>query len=301
MDNIVQDRSGTLVSGVFYRFETFDDNLPPLVYTKTLGVLSARSPSPDELFIKGQEPWLQVVRDWNRGSEKELHRRCPLDKSHVTEQYWPKATFNYIRGSRLSPFIPDESAHDEQTIVSEFLAERLKKSGLTGFRFERVLIGENKTVAKDVKLFILQSLGQCCQRPLKVVGAPNACPHCGREPILCAHCGHPEIECAKCGKRAWTIRKEHQGAKDVRLVASPPEERFPKILEGRHWDGSDFIHAPRLFGQIGCFVTKRALDWFLSIHAAPFYAEPTPVNVDGMSKDQLAKLEAAKRPVEPKP
>src|SRR5436190_20608488 len=106
MDNIVQDRSGTLVSGVFYRFETFDDNLPPLVYTKTPGILSPRSPTPDELFIKKQEPWLQVRQDDNKSpAELELHYRCPLDKSHITERYRTKATFHLVRGTRISEFI----------------------------------------------------------------------------------------------------------------------------------------------------------------------------------------------------
>jgi len=298
MDNIVQNRSGTLVSGVFYRFETFDDNLPTLVYTKALGVLSARSPSPDELFIKGQEPWLQVVRNWSRRGEQVVHRRCPLDKTHNTEQYWTKATFNVIRGSRISPFIPDESGHDGQHVVSGAFAERLAKSGLTGIQLEPVLEGENKTGAKDVKLFILQSLGKNCERAFKVVGAPNACPHCGRVPLFCPHCGHRELECSKCGKDAWTTRKWHTGAKDPRLITSPPEDRYPKILDGSRWDGSDFIYSRE---YVESFITKRALDWLLSIHAAPFYAEPTPVNIDGMSKEQLAKLEAAKRPVELKP
>src|SRR5437016_2896049 len=143
MDNIVLDRSGTLVSGVFYRFETFDDRDPPLVFTKTLGVLSRRSPTPDELFLKREEPWLQVVRDWERPGEKEIHRRCPLDKSHITEQYRTKATFNLIGGARISAFIPDASEQDGQHVVSDSLAERLRMSGLKGLRLEPILIGDN--------------------------------------------------------------------------------------------------------------------------------------------------------------
>jgi hypothetical protein len=40
-------------------------------------------------------------------------------------------------------------------------------------------------------------------------------------------------------------------------------------------------------------VTRRVIDWLLSIHAVPFVAEPVAVDTSKMSADQLRKLEAA--------
>jgi hypothetical protein len=44
-------------------------------------------------------------------------------------------------------------------------------------------------------------------------------------------------------------------------------------------------------------ITRRALDWLLSIHAGPFVAEPIAVNVFGLTKDDLEHLEVARTPL----
>lgn len=46
----------------------------------------------------------------------------------------------------------------------------------------------------------------------------------------------------------------------------------------------------------GC-ITRRALDWFLSIHAGPFLAQPVAVNVLGLTKEDRERLEAMRRPL----
>ena len=47
----------------------------------------------------------------------------------------------------------------------------------------------------------------------------------------------------------------------------------------------------------GGIVTRRAVDFLLSIHVWPFIAQPLPTLVEGLTKDDLAKLDAARRPV----
>ena len=85
------------------------------------------------------------------------------------------------------------------------------------------------------------------------------------------------------------------------MPGSPPDDQRLKskalvpgtgrILEGPKWDGSDIINCGWYF------ITKRALEVLLSVHAAPFYARPARVDVEGLSKQQLGKAETAKHPL----
>ena len=64
-----------------------------------------------------------------------------------------------------------------------------------------------------------------------------------------------------------------------------------QIINGKLWDGSDLICGRDY--TVG-FVTRRFVDWLISIHAAPLCATEVAVCVDGMSEAQLANLERAR-------
>ena len=68
---------------------------------------------------------------------------------------------------------------------------------------------------------------------------------------------------------------------------------FVQIVDGRRWDGTDFFGG----GDGLQTVTRRAVDWLLSIHAYPFEAQPVPVNIAGMTKAERERLEQARTPL----
>lgn len=96
------------------------------------------------------------------------------------------------------------------------------------------------------------------------------------------------VKCLHCSEITAISARAHKGADDRRLRLSPIPREGP-ILEGKDWDGSDFLR--------DSFITKRALDWLLSVHAAPFVARPARVCIDGMTDKQKKWLEAATKPL----
>jgi hypothetical protein len=189
-------------------------------------------------------------------------------------------------GPKYSPFV---AGLGPTLYTSPELAAQIRESGLRGWDLERVPIANKETDIPLREVFLLGFRGKSCRRPPSIRGAPNACPHCGREPIFCPECSFQMSSCPRCGKSAWTLREQHKEG-DKELILEPLENRSLVILEGAQWDGSDFIN-----GRYGWeyFVTKRAVDWFLSVHAAPFVAIPAFVNVEGMNEQQQQWLKEA--------
>ena len=71
------------------------------------------------------------------------------------------------------------------------------------------------------------------------------------------------------------------------ILTDPEAER--DVVDPRRWDGSDYMD--------GGVATRRFLDYLLSIHLWPFVAVPLPTLVEGLTDDELAKLDRARRPV----
>lgn len=289
MDNIVLDESGRLESGIFYEFGVpLGDELPITFEPEDQAVLSKRTPTDDELIGTGRNYlWVDLaVDEEGRFGPTEIVRKCPRDDTHDPQWHAKELTVDLLGGPRVADFVhlePDQV----DFIVSEAFGERLKASGLIGFGLAPVKIGYGHPSYGKPKLKLLQLRGRKCLRPLTVRGASNQCPFCGREPLICPACGQWLDPCPKCGEIGTVVRQMHKGTQDKRLIIA---ERGKPIVEGKNWDGSDLI-----FGQgDGRMITKRALDWLLSVHAAPFYARPIRVCVDGMSEKQLRQLEAAK-------
>ena len=287
--------------GLFFEFGIpyDDDDLAPYWTCHADSVVSKRHPTNDELWVKGKSTYF--LCDSENVAAREVHRDCPVDRTHVTAEYWTKAKCYVRGGTRVSAFVSDLAEVEPMTIISQVLAGPLKQSGLVGFSLVQATIDpqhpsaiSKAQVPKGLALFVLNFMGTPCERSLTVRGAPNACPFCGKGPIVCPGCWVRFIGCPHCKEQTWTTRKDHGGANDRRLIVEPPKMNESRILEGAKWDGSDFIYAP-----MGGFITKRCLDWLLSVHAAPFYALPALVNVEGLSPEQLAKIEAAGEPVVP--
>src|SRR5690606_2592791 len=128
-------------------------------------------------------------------SEKDyvVERPCPTHREHVRRRRIKSAQADVLGGGRLSDFVP--SSTYDKIVVTEGFAERLKRSGLTGTQFLPLRIKVNQSLKPDPTLFVLQFAGDDCLRPLKLQGAPNACPHCGKAPLICPECGFRQSRC----------------------------------------------------------------------------------------------------------
>jgi len=285
MDQIIADESGTLLSGYFYRFGLpIDDDFADADCEETW-IVAKRSPTDDELTRRGAGSWMSAEGVGVTDDEAVIRRDCPIDPAHITGQAYKAFEAELSGGPRIGDILLHNSG---EVVLSPSFTERLESSGLTGFDFMPLTITLNFTSGQDPKLSVLRFLGRGGQRPRKVVGVPNACPFCGAGPLICTACGYEVIRCPKCGNITRILTQAHKGPGDKRLRMAA-EPKAGEVLDGSRWDGSDF------FGS--SYITRRAVDWLLSIHAAPFVARPVRVWVDKMTNEQKGWLERAKRPV----
>jgi hypothetical protein len=167
-------------------------------------------------------------------------------------------------------------------IVSRAFAERLKRSGLTGFATRKgVTINVNQSGAKDPDFLLLDVVGRggLCTR-WHVEGAPNCCPYCGRQPVVCSGCGWLSRECPQCGNQVYYDRDHPEQADGKKLL----HKGWPSILivDGKSWDGSDWFVVD---GEGGSwFVNRRAKHWFEATHALETKFKPARLNVEGMRR-----------------
>jgi len=68
-----------------------------------------------------------------------------------------------------------------------------------------------------------------------------------------------------------------------------PNERGPEIVDGREWDGSDFV------GGGWRFVTKRVVHWFKKQQIGPFIAAPALFDLTGLTDKQREQVQRAKQ------
>ncbi|WP_298869328.1 hypothetical protein [uncultured Gimesia sp.] len=306
--HVYRDYSGTMKSDVFYELAVpMDSDIAELEYHKAEGweYISKCSPTELELAEEGRRAWLEcgIVNSKNTKQKK-----CPSDQSHVTEEYFSdlevelwhsedqevlQSEFNLTRPWFEMP------RHEQALIVTASFAEQIRQSGLTGAGFVPVKIKDPDGPAEKSipQLFALQYQGTKCLRPFRVQGAKNACPFCGHGPLICQECGFPHFSCPECNHSATTPKDEHKGPADKTLILSPPEQREILVLDGSRWDGSDFVYVSGNSELDTNVVSKRALDWLISIHAAPFCARPVQFCIDGMTDQQLQQLDVVQKPI----
>ena len=225
---------------------------------------------------------------------------CSLNGRHKTGLYIKDMTVKLYLGPACAGFIYGDLEGQRTQFVSPSMANALKASPLRGYRLVELKqidysnVTEFGLTAKTFPLFELQFRGKPCRRSLSIVGAQNACPHCGRAPLICPECGCYEVDCPDCGQAAWVVAKNHKGHGDKRLLAAGWKQWSPMIIDVNRWDGSDFIFVTTDAGLETNVVTKRAIDWLQRIHAAPFIARPVQARLDGATADQLDMLKAAR-------
>src|SRR5262249_24106863 len=115
---------------------------------------------------------------------------CSLYKDHVSDAQFTRISLDLFGGKLLSDFVPVSDF--AFLVVSKKFADRLKMSGLTGYAIAAIVrIVCNQSEIPDPLLYYLDSTsnaGSVYQRWV-VKGAPNLCPHCGKEPMVCPGCG----------------------------------------------------------------------------------------------------------------
>lgn len=300
MENIVIDRSGSMKSGCFYELAVLQDERQlSLERSKTpkLDIVSLHERVEGKAPKSGKPDYIAVSIGDFSGADAAYD--CQIDKTHRTASYWKNLKVELSSGTDLPDLIYGDMEGSRTLIVPERMAKRLQASPFRGYQLVEITEVDDSRVAKVLpvenrRLYELQFRGKACRRGFSVVGAPNACPHCGRTPLICPGCGYYKTKCPDCGKEGWIAKKNHQGAGDKRLIPAGWDQWSPEVIDVNRWDGSDFVFVTLDAGLRTNIVTKRVVDWLLSIHAAPFVARPVEARLDGASPEQLKMLEEAK-------
>lgn len=302
LGNIVVDRSGTLKDGYFYELDVLlHDDLLDIHQSKTpeQDLVSLRPPIDRKTSKIDGECYLDATVIETGGVDKVFD--CIFDKTHVTANHWKNPSVQLSGGPRYSDLIYGDLDANRTLFVTEKFAKALQATPFRGYHLVKI---KNAYFAdmcgtplkkKTIPLYELQFRGKVCHRSFTVQGAPNACPHCGRTPLICPGCGQYQLNCPQCGQVAWIAAHNHKGQADKRLIPAGWDQWLPMIIDVNRWDGSDFIFQSLDLGIMTNVVTKRVVDWLLSIGAAPFVARPVQAAVDGASIEQLGMLESAMR------
>jgi hypothetical protein len=139
---------------------------------------------------------------------------------------------------------------------------------------------------------ILQPRAAYCLRAWRLVGTANVCPHCGQGCIVCDVCGAMHTRCESCGREITCSADTPAEKRNGRVVYRHDWMTANCVIDGSRWGGEDLLCGWGLL-----IASRRIVDLLISLDAQGFSAEPIPVWVDNMTKDQLARLEEAKRPV----
>jgi hypothetical protein len=264
------DESGDLATGYFYSIDT----------TLTRHRIHGQT---KEWITSSHEAEARFV--WTPGGTETSDRHaCPRDGSHETGAYYTSVGLDLCGGDIVGPFVP---AWGNVILVNKKLADQLLESGLPCVQTTPASVVLNQSACKDPNIHLLVFAGRDPTRwPRIYPETANRCPYCGHGPIVCPECGFWYAYCPKCAKEWCRCADEaREGVEDLRLVIRP----FPKlgpIIDPNRWDGSDFMPY--------CIVTRRVLDFFLSVHAAPLRAQPIRVDLRGITDEKRDLVERAK-------
>jgi len=280
------DVGGDFVEGVFYNLEVpflFDDLdlycTPPRVDEGDpaqwiLSLPKDRQKSPAHCTLRHGAKWKS---------------HCPTQRDHhAVEYYYSKMMVVYRPGDVLYDFIWIEG---DVVGVTSKLRSFLRRGGLTGFRTRQLDLDVERPEITLPKLYwLVMTSARCVREYETILPKHNVCPFCEQGPVVCPYCGFVSGVCDTCGETIVVDESEHGGAEDPRFFERGPA-KIPLIIDGARWDGSDFIDG--MWGA-SCFVTRRVVDFLLSIDAKPFVAKPVRVDVRGCSAEQLEWLERAR-------
>ena len=203
---------------------------------------------------------------------------CPVDRRHVSCQVCLPIVVNLF-GGPMAPFIPNLS----DALVSERFAAQLRDSGLKDVEIRPVDSSDGSGAHKPTVFALVYNGPEIRRSGWRGPVSENRCSFCGHTPLCCLVCRDRKYSCPQCGKdcRAKLNKAEAECAVGTSTT-------LRAVVDPSFWDGSDFL------GGASGVITRRALDWLLSVHAAPFCAEPLAADVSGLTRDQREFLETAK-------
>jgi hypothetical protein len=275
------DESGELVYGYFYQLNLVRKSETCLNETSKW-IVSDFEPPGGKQVVGAECAYAEVV-----SFEQRDRHDCPVDKTHVSCQVIIPTLVDLFSGPE-APFIPNFS----DGLVSERLAEQLRASPLKNVEIHPVELTEDPRGPQPKVFALIFSGPEICRLGWSGPEADNSCPFCHFKPLFCTGCRSGTFFCPKCGKDCIVLEREFTPG-DPRIVLKPTPA-LGEIVDPRLWDGSDFCG-----GSCGT-ITRRALDWLLSVHAAPFRAQPLRTNISGLTAEQRRFLETANEPVKGK-
>ena len=266
------DRSGELLQGYFFRLEIpFDTHLSLRMESDSKQWIVSDSAT----TVYESEAYLETSVDCDE------RRDCPLDASHVTKYEGLRVSWAEMNGgNQLADFV--RSFMDEFIIVADDFGRRLLESRLRGVALVAVPIRFNQSSLQEIpRLCRLDFQGRDCVRPMQLrVPEPNECPRCRWGSVVCPACHDTTYVCPQCKLEliGWT------DAPHDRPFTAEIINDTDWIVEAHDWDGSDFFAAR--------YITRRALQYLMSVHATPFIAKPVWANVERLTKTEKSALVA---------
>ena len=266
------DHSGELLKGYFFQLEIpFDTNL--WLRTNSDSKQWIVSDSPTTAY--GGLAWAEVC------VHAEGRHNCLLDASHVTRYEGRSVSWADLHGGdRLADFVRDSIG--ESIVATEAFSRRLLDCGLRGLVATDLPIRFSQSRLSEIpRLCWLDFRGHDCVRPMRVrLPEPNECPRCHWGPVICPACNDTTYVCPRCELEliGWT------SALHDRPFTAEIINDTDFIIEAHEWDGSDFF-AER-------YITRKALQYLMSVRAAPFVAKPCWANVERLTKSQMNALRA---------
>ena len=303
--NIVRNVTGEFDEEVLFEFavpepkdEHWVDGMIsqlPAGTTKDSVIRVALDPSYEKLAMSQQssEQW---VTGWTDDSGIVSHARCRKCDTPARQYHWQTATCCIKSGSKLPQLFASsqrDGSGQFSVVVSKNLADQVTTAGFA-CDFRTVQWAKESLFIPDGDYRVLNFSGLDCERPFKVIDKPNECPFCGlHQPLVCQHCYSLATVCRLCDKPWFTTPGLHKGKSDKRLIIQPPASRGRRIINGKNWDGNDFVFGTVTSGGAN-FVTKRAVHWFKKRRIGPFIATPARFDVDGLTRKQLDLVKRAK-------
>jgi hypothetical protein len=259
----------------------------------------------------GGGDWLAVRTEPHLNLEPEVRRECPTSPNHVTQCWW--RTLSVIPfGPGICGAILQGLSDDAPLLIRSDIREQLRSSRLTGWDMgaagfvtqDGEILGKSDDTSREFGMWYLKFRGKARLRPMTIDGVANECAECGHTPIICQTCLTVFDSCPQCGEELLRAASEPRRKHSV-IYENPWKRPTYAILEGKHWEGDDFVCVsrasmadPRPWRDEFRIVTRRVIDWLIELEIAPFAAIPISVNVSGMNEKQLELLRHSQRPIE---
>ena len=281
--DIVCDESGTLREDVFYKVST--DNYLAWNYlpdSDKQGFTVVPPRTAIDSFVDGPY-WLTAkAHRWHDSSRVDMLCVGKQTPTHQRQPFVEQLQGDLFGGPLVADFVIDV-AIGWLLVTAEF-AESLRATKFTGYDLQPFKVIVDQSLVPGIKLVHLQACGLNCERPPRTVRGKNRCPSCAKSPVFCDVCGHRWFTCPKCRSEMYVTSSQYQGPIDKRLLIQPIS-RNGGILDGRRWDGSDFISS-----HDHVYFSRRAFAWMTANHAGPLVGIPARFCVDGMNAANLERV-----------